>query len=259
MCSSDLTASNVTFNVTGAVTVSGAIGTDIGTVTVTNSGGITFQSTVNAANVALTNTTGNIQFNDNLTVGTSLTTAAQAYNVILQGASNTIAGATTFANTGSVTIGNDATDTNAFTGGLVHTAGATNLAGSISATNAAMTFAATTLSQTTSIDSDGGNILFSSTLAGGGNDLTIAAGTAAGTTTFTGAVSGLGDGVGAALTLASTGLVRFMSTVGAASGISSTNASGSTRFDGDVTLTNGDTGSTFTGTTTLDEIGRAHV
>ena len=125
-----------------------------------------------------------------------------------------------------------------------------------------------------SIDSNGGNILLSSTLTGGSQDLTIAVGTATGTTTFTGAVSGLGDGVGAALTLASTGLVRFMSTVGAASGISSTNASGSTRFDGDVTLTNGDTGSTFTGTTTLDglnwssfdpltftgaEIGRAHV
>ncbi|MFM8487349.1 MAG: hypothetical protein ACKOCH_13530, partial [Bacteroidota bacterium] len=39
-----------------------------------------------------------------------------------------------------------------------------------------------------SINSNGGNILLSSTLAGGNQDLTIAAGTAAGTTTFTGAV-----------------------------------------------------------------------
>ena len=42
------TPSNVTFNGTGAVTVGGAVGTDIGTVTVTNSAGTTFQSTVNA-------------------------------------------------------------------------------------------------------------------------------------------------------------------------------------------------------------------
>ncbi len=82
--------------------------------------------------------------------------------------------------------------------------------------------------------------------------MTIAAGTAAGTTTFTGAVSGIGDATGAAITIASTGLARFMSTVGGASGIVSSAGGGSTRFDGNVTLTNGDTGSSFAGTTTLD-------
>ncbi|CAN0503643.1 unnamed protein product, partial [Phaeothamnion confervicola] len=102
------------------------------------------------------------------------------------------------------------------------------------------------------LNSNGGNILFSSTLAGGGQDLTIAAGTGAGTTTFTGAVSGLGDGAGAAFTAASTGLVRFMDTVGAASGLVSTSGSGATRFDGDVTLTDGDTASSFAGTAQFD-------
>ena len=103
-----------------------------------------------------------------------------------------------------------------------------------------------------SLNSNGGNILLSSTLAGGNQYLTIASGTGAGTTTFTGAVSGMGDGTGAAITIDSTGLARFMSTVDGASGIVSSNSSGSTRFDGDVTLPNGDTASSFSGITTLD-------
>jgi hypothetical protein len=70
-----------------------------------------------------------------------------------------------------------------------------------------------------SLNSNGGAISFSSTLAGGSQDLTIASGTAAGTVTFTGAVSGVGDGTGAAITIDSTGLATFSSTVSAASGI----------------------------------------
>ena len=103
-----------------------------------------------------------------------------------------------------------------------------------------------------SLNSSGGDILFSNTLTGGSQNLTIAAGTAAGTTTFTGVVSGMGTGTGAAITLASTGLVDFQNTVGGASGIVSTNAAGSTRFQQDVTLTNGDTASTFAGAVTFD-------
>ena len=46
------TASNLTIYTTGAVTIGGAVGTDIGTITITNSGGTTFSSTVDAATVA---------------------------------------------------------------------------------------------------------------------------------------------------------------------------------------------------------------
>ena len=117
-----------------------------------------------------------------------------------------------------------------------------------------VTGAATLSGAAVSLDSNGGNILFSSTLAGGSQDLTIAAGTGAGTTTFTGNVSALGDGTGAALTVASgvTGLVSFQGTVGANSGLVSNDNSGATRFDQDVTLANGDTGSDFAGTVTFD-------
>ncbi|MGJ4748701.1 hypothetical protein ACQV5M_20235, partial [Leptospira sp. SA-E8] len=115
-----------------------------------------------------------------------------------------------------------------------------------------VTGAATLSGGAVTLNSNGGNILFSSTLAGGGQDLAIASGTGAGTTTFTGAVSNLGDGTGAAFTTAATGLTRFMSTVGANSGLSSTASGGSTRFDGDVTLADGDTGSSFAGAVQFD-------
>src|SRR5690606_19621057 len=79
-------------------------------------------------------------------------------------------------------------------------------------------------------------------------DLTVDAG--AGTTSFDGAVgdiSALGDGTGAALTLAGTGTTTFAGTVATRSGIS---ASGDVEFEDDVTLGNGDTGSTFDGLVT---------
>lgn len=38
------TSSNLTINTTGAVTVTGAVGTDIGLLTITNSGGTTFKA-----------------------------------------------------------------------------------------------------------------------------------------------------------------------------------------------------------------------
>ena len=109
-----------------------------------------------------------------------------------------------------------------------------------------ITFGALTLSNgAVSLSSNGGDIDVT-TINGGSQDLTIAAGTAAGTTRVTGAVSGLGDTLGAALTVANgvTGLVRFDSTVSGNSGIFADSGT-SVRFDDNVTLTNGDTASSF--------------
>ena len=50
--------------------------------------------------MTLTNTTGTIAFQGSTSI-TTLTTAAQGYNVSLTGANDSIAGATTFANTGT--------------------------------------------------------------------------------------------------------------------------------------------------------------
>src|SRR5262249_39552833 len=79
------------------------------------------------------------------------------------------------------------------------------------------------------------------------------AGIGAGTTTFTGAVSNLGDGTGSSLSVnnAATGLVRFQSTLGANSGLTS-GAATNLRFDDNVTLANGDTATTLSGNVTLD-------
>ena len=88
---------------------------------------------------------------------------------------------------------------------------------------------------------------FASTVDGNQN-LTVNSGS--GTTTFGGAVGSIfavGSGTGAALTLSSAGVTVFDSTVQARSGIS---AAGPVTFDGNVTLGDGDTGSTFNGLVT---------
>jgi hypothetical protein len=91
------------------------------------------------------------------------------------------------------------------------------------------------------------NIVFGSTVDGN-KDLTLNSGS--GTKTFTGTVGGvtpLGDGTGAAIILQGSGATTFSSTVQARSGMT---AAGAVTFNDDVTLTNGDTGSTFTGLVT---------
>lgn len=90
-------------------------------------------------------------------------------------------------------------------------------------------------------------ISFVSTVDGNQN-LTVNSGT--NTTTFGAAVGGIsvvGSGTGAALILSGTGATTFDSTVQARSGIS---AAGPVTFEGNVTLADGDTGSTFSGLVT---------
>src|SRR5204863_354013 len=113
----------------GAVGVTGTVGTDIGTLTVTNSGGTTFGGNVGGAadrigTVALANTTGTIAFSGDL-YATSLTAAngAGGYSVALNGANTDVSNAVSFNNVGTVTFGNGG-DALLFTGGVTHTAGA---------------------------------------------------------------------------------------------------------------------------------------
>jgi hypothetical protein len=247
----------LTVNLTGGTaTLNGAVGDGavVGSLTIANSGGTTFNNTLVAGTVALNNTTGTISFNDDTTITGGLGVAAQSFNVAFTGATNTIAGATAFLNLGTVTIGNDGDDTCTFIGGIDTSGGpsTTVLAGTIATTNAAMTFGATALSGgPVTLNSNGGAIQVGPLT--GAQNLTLAAGIGGGTTTFTGAVTNLGSGTGAALTVADgvTGLVRFQSTLGANSGLSAA-AGTAVRFDNDVTLANGDTGTNLAGTTQLD-------
>ena len=90
-------------------------------------------------------------------------------------------------------------------------------------------------------------ISFVSTVDGNQN-LTVNSGT--NTTTFGAAVGGIsavGSGTGASLIISGTGATTFDSTVQARSGI---NAAGPVTFEGNVTLADGDTGSTFSGLVT---------
>ncbi|MFZ9860109.1 MAG: choice-of-anchor Q domain-containing protein, partial [Gemmataceae bacterium] len=164
-------SSNLTINTTGAVTVSGAVGTDIGLLTITNSGGTTFQSTVNSATATITNTNGTVAFQGDLNLGTSLVTAAQAYNISITGSSNNIAAATSFLNTGTVTLNNGSGDTTTFTGGLIVTAPSSlTLQGTVKTTNATMTLGDTNtgvvLGANTTLDAGTGNINLDGTVTG---------------------------------------------------------------------------------------------
>ncbi|MFH1043834.1 MAG: hypothetical protein V1796_01955, partial [Pseudomonadota bacterium] len=99
-------------------------GTSLATLTVTNSGGATFTGAVTTGtSVVLTDTSdaANIIFTGALTTPT-LTTAAQAYDLDLLGNGTTITTATTFANTGTLQLGDAAGDVLLFNGGVTATA-----------------------------------------------------------------------------------------------------------------------------------------
>jgi hypothetical protein len=114
--------------------------------------------------------------------------------------------------------------------------------------------AATTLSTAAVlIDTNGGALSFGS-LAGGNQNLTLLAGIGAGTTTFAGAVSALGTGTRAALTVASgvTGQIWFQGTLVTRSGISVPNGA-SLRLDETPTFGSlGNTASSLLGNLQLD-------
>ena len=103
-----------------------------------------------------------------------------------------------------------------------------------------------------SIISNSSPIEFDGTVDGAQN-LTVNSGTS--TTTFDEAVGGttpIGTGSGVSLALASSGLTTFNSTLATASGMS---AAGPVVFNDDVTLGDGNTGSTFSGAVTMGKVG----
>ncbi len=108
-----------------------------------------------------------------------------------------------------------------------------------------------TLGADAALQTSGTAITFTGALDGASRNLTLNAAIAAGVVDFQGAVSGLGTGTGAALTVQAgvTGQVRFRSTLGGASGIAA--AGVPFRFDDDVTLADGNASTTL-GAVTMD-------
>jgi len=103
----------------------------------------------------------------------------------------------------------------------------------------------------TMLNSAGGALQFTN-LAGNYN-LTLEENIAAGTTTFTGDVSNLGSGVGAALTIEEnvTGLVHFQGELGANSGISAVGENVAIQVDDTVALGDGNTATVINGELTI--------
>ncbi len=238
-----------TFSISGALT----LGNDAGD-SLTFTGGVT-ALLPSGINVAGTVATG-LGAGQNISLGDGDTGVVLSDTSILSaGAGNITLGGTVNGNPGLTLNSTGSTTLSAAIGGITPLAslttnavGTTALNGGSLRTTGPMTFGdAVTLGADTILNSGGGVILFSTTFNAGNHDLILAAGIAAGTTTFTGAVSNLGDGFGPALTVSNgvTGLVRFSNTLAGASGIQAANAGNQVRFDGNVTLGNGDTGTSI--------------
>ncbi|MBV5303077.1 MAG: hypothetical protein JZU70_02580, partial [Chlorobium sp.] len=240
----DNAVSNLTFNTTGSVTVSGVVGTDLGTVTITQSGGTAFSETVSAGVVTLTDTTGTISFAKAL-AATTLNTAAQDYAVSLLGG-GTITDAVTFSNTGTLTLGNDKNDVTTFSNGVEATAPSSkNIAGTIKATtgtsaiNLGTTGVAVTDDATVGDTATGAISLGNVTIADG---KTLTVGTGIGNTISLAGISGTAGNAVSNLTLNTTGGVTVSGVVGTDLGTVTITQSGGTAFSetvsaGVVTLT----------------------
>ena len=101
----------------------------------TQSGGTTFSSTVDAVAVTLTDTTGTIQFDGACRDGPK---HGSKDGVSLLGGS-TISNAVTFSNTGTTQMGDATGDTNTFNGGVTATAGAVTASGNAPVTSEEIT------------------------------------------------------------------------------------------------------------------------
>jgi len=208
---------------------------------------------------------GDLSFTDadSFTVGTVSGTVGigiGSHNISLTSVSGTISGLTDISqSSASLTLntGDALTLPNmVINGAQDYTAGATGitLTSTMQSTAAGvMAFhSPVTLTTDISIQSTDSAISFDSTVDGGGNILTVNAGTS--TITFSDAVSNMGStgDAQAALNLSANAGSLFTSTLAANNGITAT---GPITFQDDVTLANGNVGSTFAGLVTLGKVG----
>jgi len=207
--------SNLKLNSTGTIGV-GTIGTDIGSVTLLDSGGATFAG-IGAGTLDLQDTKGRIQVDGDLTLG-QLTTGVKGYDLLLLGSNNSVTKAVTFLNTGTLTLGDGAGDSSHFIGGLTATAPtAIKLAGTIQTTGQAITIgdagAPIVLMANAALDTTVGGSDGAITLGGSVNDKDTAATSSLTLTAGTDAVV-FGADIGAtnplaAVKIASAGSVTF--------------------------------------------------
>ena len=173
----------------GAIQLQSTVGATqaLDSLTITDSASTTITGTTNVGTFTITDTTGTVAFNGGLTAGT-LTTAAQSYNVAIN-AGGTITTDTIFLNNGTVTLGNEASDSITFTGGL-DTAGnpsGTNLAGIVATTNNQMDLGAVTMTANAALTSGNAAINVASITDGASSySLDVGDGSQTGAITFSG-------------------------------------------------------------------------
>ncbi len=233
-------------DVAGATTFSGIVGGTTSLASIdTDAAGTT---AINGGSVA---TTGSQTYNDAASLGAgtqTLAASALTFESTLDGPGGLdadVAGATTFSGTVGGTTSLTSIDTDA--------AGSTAINASVRTSGGIMTFndAVSLTGATTLTDTGGTGVTFNSTVDGA-QDLVLAV---TGTTTFNGAVGGttpIGDGVGPALTVNSTGVTTFANTLATASGITQADSAGAVTFRDHVTLGDGDTDSTLLADVVLD-------
>ena len=234
---------SISTDITAGGSVPGTITLETDVISITN-------ATVTTANtVNLRNKTANVAIN----LGTASTTSFGLSDTQLDkiSAGTLIVGRSDSAANGAITISAPLTLTPNLE--LIGPNGI-NLNANLTTTGSQTYSGAVTLGNSVTVATTNTNILFSSTVNGNSKNLSIGATTGSGTTTFGNTVTALGTGTGAALSVASgvTGLVKFQNTVAGNSGIAALGTTSNLRFDGNVTLGNGDTGTTLAGTTVLD-------
>ena len=226
---------NLTINTTGTLTVTGDIGQGVGTVTISNADTVNFQGAVgfNGAtaspinSLVLTNAATGVNFPGSLAT-VSLSTGGGAFAVAFTGASTSVTNAVILQNTGVVTLGDTASDSLLFAGGLTATATTgVNLGGALQTTGSGLQLAATTLIQNSSITTGAGAISLASISGSGTENLTIA-------TTSTLAVAGTTSNLGS-LTLGNTGGAIFTGLVDVAT-LSITDTTGTVALVGGAKL-----------------------
>ncbi len=229
---------------TGTITVSGDID-NVSLLTIADSGGATFQGTLGegtAGAVTLTDTTGTIAFQGDTRI-TTLTTAAQGYNVTFGKAgtpvADTVDNPVTFLNTGTLTLGLNTADVLTFSGGLTAIAPAVHLDGTVQTARRPIALGSLTLSGAGTLDTTdngadaAGAGISLATVTGDGQALTLNAGT---TGTIT--VSGDIDNV-SLLTIANSGGATFQGKLGGgtAGAVMLANTTGTIAFQGDTHIT----------------------
>ena len=162
--------------------------TQLGTLTIVDSGNTTFNGEVDADRIAFTDISGNIIFNDVIEVASGLTVAAGTYAVEINNGGaigNGAAGGddeVRFNNTGGVTLNGGAgglTFGATSDMGLISTASDTTVSGTIRTTNSQITLGNVTLTANANIDTqEAGNDqpINITSITGGGNQLELIAG-----------------------------------------------------------------------------------